>query len=143
MSEDNGIELATLAGKHMLSGVDETSINVDRYDNGNFEDCNCINFILDGVTYSAIEDPNDGYRSSMDKLFVNAVSVKNCWSPIEVTAVHRNKGSWGDEDDVLELYDAVNGKLILEVGTSSIDDYYPSFVASFTPENMSINEGLK
>lgn len=51
----------------------------------------------------------------------------------------RTKGEYSGTDDVLELLDVANGKLILEVGTSNVDDYYPGFVATWTPENMAVN----
>lgn len=49
------VELSDLVGKHELSGVD-TSVA----DSGLYEDASYIVFIMDGVTYKAIEDPNDG-----------------------------------------------------------------------------------
>jgi hypothetical protein len=34
-----------------------------------------------------------------------------------------------------------DGLVILEVGTDNNDDYYPSFVSSWKPENMAVNRG--
>jgi hypothetical protein len=39
-------------------------------------------------------------------------------------------------NDILHLRSAKTGKLILSVGTSNTDDYYPSFVSDFVPETM-------
>jgi hypothetical protein len=55
------IELENLIGEHLLSGVD--NIQVDET-----EPIDAILFILDGVTYMAIEDPDDGYRSMLAEL---------------------------------------------------------------------------
>jgi hypothetical protein len=35
--------------------------------------------------------------------------------------------------------DRTTNKLVLEVGTENIDDYYPGFVGRFHPENMAVN----
>ena len=40
----------------------------------------------------------------------------------------------------LELLDCKTGKTVLEVGTENTDDYYPCFVANWSPENMACNQ---
>lgn len=57
--------------------------------------CNRIDFILDGKTYSAIEDPADGYRSALDKILVNVNQCTNVFTPIEVIGVW---DVWDDPD---------------------------------------------
>jgi len=69
------IELKSLLGAHELSGVDMINRQVEYY--GSMEDCNVINFVLDGKTYTAIEDYNDGYRSAMEKIYVSEERVIN------------------------------------------------------------------
>ena len=136
------MELKDLVGSHKLTGVDESTESVKLWFwSDELEDCNVINFVLDGVTYTAIEDPNDGYRSSMQELKVSEVVVKNVFEPCDVLGVYRDKGKYGDTDDVLDLFDAVTGLLVLSVGTEDVDDYYPSFLAVFKPENMAVNQG--
>jgi hypothetical protein len=44
-----------------------------------------------------------------------------------------------EEHDILDLIDVVTGKVVLSVGTGNTDDYYPYWVAEFTPENMGAN----
>ena len=134
------VDMKTLVGKHLLSGVDESSVVIERW--GDLENCQCLNFILDDLTYTAVEDPNDGYRSSMDALIVSGKKLTNTFDPIEVIVSYADKkvGSWGnDKCDILEFIDAKNGKKVLEVGTGDTDDYYPYFVASWMPENLSVN----
>ena len=60
---------SNLVGRHVLTGVDQGIIEIYG------EEGNWVSFTLDGVTYTATEDPDDGYRSYlMDDL---AVSKKN------------------------------------------------------------------
>jgi hypothetical protein len=106
-----------------------------------FEDANVVNFVLDRKTYRAIEDPEDGYRSSLRTLCLTKHKVANRFTPIEVLGIYEERSRYGSSANVIQFYDAQNGKLVLEVGTDNSDDYYPSFVGSFTPENMHINEG--
>ena len=121
---------------YVLTGVDTAQISKDVYgDKTIFEHASVINFILNGVVYSAIEDPEDGYRSSMDEIkVVTDVVVRNTFLPCQVIAKMQN----GD-DGVIEFIDAKNGMTVLEIGTSHAVDYYPCFVGNFIPENMSAN----
>jgi hypothetical protein len=134
------IDMQSLVGKRLLSGVDESEISVKQYGD-RFENCQCINFILDGVTYTAIENPDDGYRSSMDKIIVSGTKVTNTFAPIEVLVSYRDKteGSYKGNCEILDFADTKNGKRVMEIGTDDSDDYYPSFVANWSPENLSIN----
>jgi hypothetical protein len=133
------MELKDLVGKHMLEAVDFSDEKIKAWDD-EFEYCQVCRFKLDGVIYMAVEDPSDGYRSSMKDLDVDAsATMKNVFGPVEVIARHKHKGEYGEEDDVLELIDTNTGLVVLEVGTENTDDYYPCFVASFHPEAMVIN----
>lgn len=133
------MELKDLVGGHLLDAVDFSDEQVKTWGDG-FESCQVIRFRLDGKCYIATEDPSDGYRSSMRDLSVsNDANMKNIFEPLKVVGIHRTKGEWGNEDDVLELIDAVTGKTVIEVGTCSVDDYYPGFVAAFHPEAMAHN----
>lgn len=123
------MELKDLVGKHLLDAIDFSNERFDEY-----EDSQVCRFRLDGKVYSAIEDPSDGYRSSMRELIVDKITkMDNHFSPVEVVAVHRT-GNYENEDDILELINISTGKVILEVGTVSVDDYYPTFIANFHPE---------
>jgi hypothetical protein len=140
------VELKDLVGKHVLSGVDYSHQSIEAEWGGGFEDCQVLNFILDGKGYSAIEDPEDGYRSTMrDLRVIDPALVTNTFPPIEVVAVYKvdGLGSYSYKSDLLEMYDTTNGKLVLRAGTDDTDDYYPIYVAEFTPENMSTNEAVE
>lgn len=131
------MELNDLVGKRVLTGVDCYNEEVQR-SWGNYHGEH-ISFVLDGVTYTAIEDEEDGYRSSMRDIGVSAYVVKNTIPAEEVVGRMRTEGRYHGTDDVLELISTTTGKVVLEVGTENCDDYYPSFVASWSPENLSCN----
>lgn len=134
------MELKDLAGQiRLLSGVTNETISLEcSWDDEQLYDGNSISFILDGVTYTAIEDNNDGYRSAMDSLLVNKYECKNIFKPIPVFCVYRTKAYGGyNSADLLDIYEVENGNLILTLGTDNSDDYYPSFVTDWQPENIS------
>ncbi|NTF69400.1 hypothetical protein [Rhizobium rhizogenes] len=119
--------------------VDFTTEKFERWTD-EMEDCQVCRFRLDGVVYVAIEDPDDGYRSHMRELIVQeGATMTNVFPAIDVECNYRIENEWNDVDDILEIVDTTTGKIVLEVGTSNTDDYYPSFVASFHPENMATN----
>ena len=132
------MELKELVGEHMLDAVDFSTEQFNIF-GSRFEDCQVMRFRLDGVVYVAVEDPNDGYRSMMNDIYTSNEVVKNTFPPVKVVCRHRENGRSGDVDDILEIIDVVTGKTIVEVGTENTDDYYPCFVASFSPENLAHN----
>ena len=134
------MELKDLTGKMMLDAVDFSNEKVKTWGD-DFEDSEVCRFRLDDVIYSAIEDPSDGYRSSMRDLNIEHGFMKNTFEPIEVLCIYREKdGEYGGTDDILILVDIGTDEKVLEVGTTNTDDYYPCYVASFHPEAMSINK---
>lgn len=137
MSDIVTVELDSLIGEHILDGCDTSIEQVKTYGD-HFEDANVIRVRLDGKVYTAIEDPDDGYRSSMGKLFVEDCAIKNVFPPCRVLARKKANGTYG-VNDTLELIDVVTGKTVAEFGTDGTDDYYTSFVSAFWPEHMAIN----
>lgn len=129
------MELNELVGMHQLTGVDLDNASIKTWGD-NFENCQVINFVLDGQTYTATEDPEDGYRSCMREIVASDHEVKNKFSCEVLGKMREDKY---EKNDVLELIDAITGKVVLSVGTGNTDDYYPYWVAEFTPENMASN----
>jgi hypothetical protein len=137
------LELKDFDGKQMnLSGVGfgQESYDPDRWG----EVGSTMTFILDGTAYRATEDPNDGYRSSMSELAIVPAESSGCvlfGYNILVKCQHRSRPDNESErtDDILELIDVSNDKVVLEVGTADTGDYYPSYVANWNPQNLSIN----
>lgn len=123
------IELKDLVGERYFSGIDE----------GQEDYCNFVKFILDGVIYKAIEDPEDGYRSCLGSIAITNEAVKNSFIPQKMNCVMTPDRDYR-QPDILQLFDCETKGLVLEIGTDSSDEYYPICVMSFTPENMAINQ---
>ena len=137
MKGEEIMELKKLVGKHFLDAVDFNTKRVKEDYGDGYGDCQTISFRLHGKVYTAVEDPEDGYRSCMKHIKVSTTyKMKNIFSPIEVLGRHKIGGEYGQTSDILELISTINGETILEVGTKNADDYYPSFVANFNTENL-------
>lgn len=136
------IELEDLPGVYLLSGVQfgTTRVTAD-YDD---EVAQQILFILDGETYAATEDPNDGYRSSLGYISRVNHDVINRFPPVRVAAVLRSEAP--DDNyahDIVDFVDLCTLKVVMSIGTDNTDDYYPWFVAAFHPENLSVNTHIQ
>lgn len=134
------VELKDLVGLKKLSGIDfldEPSGN--EWCDGEISQV-CL-FELDGIVYKAKEDPNDGYRSSCEEIEIVNTKIKNKFKAQKVYCVHVERGDY-HSSDLLAIHDVVTNKVVLTVGTDNSDDYYPSFVANFQPENMAVNAGV-
>lgn len=132
------MKLEDLCGVHELSGVDfGTKPRGESYYDS---DPNTMTFVFDGLTYVASENPSDGYRSMLEDIEQTDVPVTNKFSPCKVVCFMRTAARVGEYgcDEIL-MVDATNGNIVLRLGTSNSDDYYPSYTAEFTPENMSVN----
>ncbi len=130
------MELKELIGLHTLTGItNENKKLQSKWDEDETYDAQAFTFILDGVVYTAIEDNNDGYRSAMGELKINEFACYNLFEPIQVLGIYIDQSGSYDKADLLHLY-SMNGKLLLEVGTRNSDDYYPSFVSAWHPENI-------
>lgn len=130
------MELKDLVGKHILSGV-ETGVLARKYDFWE-DECNYIKFTLDGVTYLAIENPDDGYRSYMNELEVSEEPCKIKLPNIEVVCTMMGDTKY-ESNDVLQFVDVLSGKEIMSVGTENYNDYYPYCHLEYHPENMYCN----
>jgi hypothetical protein len=135
------VELDELLGEHVLTGVDRGTEQIedeswrDRWRHGPAE---TLRFVLDGITFQATENPDDGYRSSMGTLAVTAEPVQNIFQPVRVLAQRRADSDY-EKNDVIEFVDVATNKLVLAVGTGNTRDYYPYFVGEFDPTAMVIN----
>ena len=133
------MELKDLIGKHILSGIEVGQKTVERYFYQ--ETCNYIKFTVDGTTYMALEDPDDGYRSYMHELEIVEEPCKIKLPNIFVCCHMRGNGDY-ENNNILVFVDFKNGKEILEIGTGNYDDYYPFCVLIYYPEYMSCNGGV-
>lgn len=132
------MELKDLVGEYLLQGI-ETGVTSYRFEYGFYVgDCNYIKFTLDGVTYMAVENPDDRYRSYLEELQIVEEPCKTKLPDIRVVCLMAYERL--PDSEVLDFYDANNSKQILSIGTENTDDYYPYCVIEYSPENMSINE---
>lgn len=136
------MELRNLVGIHTMTGVETGTVKIKGWWSGE-DNCNYVKFRLDGVTYMAVEDPNDGYRSCCRELEVVDEECKTRLPDILVECKMRgnfyNK-VWGTEtNDILEFYDVGNNQMFMAVGTGNTNDYYPYFVFEYMPEALSCN----
>lgn len=132
------MELEDLVGEHELSGVDVSTEAIKNW--YNTEDCEVVRFVLDGVTYKAIENPDDGYRSRCEEIEVSNDKVGNMFPPQKVICSMKPSSRYS-ENDTIQMFDAVTGELVLEVGTDNTDDYYPYCVMYWNPKGLAINKG--
>lgn len=137
------VNFEDLVGEHMLSGVDITTESTnDYYDN---VDATVVRFILDGITYKATENPSDGYRSYCSEIVICDDKVSNTFPEHKVIGKMNtgdNSGNYGGENHIIEFYDAETKGVVLEIGTSNSDDYYPCAVIHWTPENLELNQAV-
>lgn len=124
--------LKALAGRHVLTGLDRETIEREIY--GVPESSETMWMVLDGVCWEIWENPDDGYRGHHEGPEKSDRAVKNTFAPVEVLAIHVSGGDYGS--DVLELRHAGTAELVLRVGTEDVDDYYPSWVCEWGPEEL-------
>lgn len=129
------MELSDLVGEHYLSGLD-TYIEPKEEDYQ--EDKEAFRFVLDGITYKAVEDPSDGWRSYLGELSVTDEKVQYNFPPQKVIGKMREDEEYS-KNDVIEFYDPITNKLVLAVGTDNHDDWYPCCVMVWNPENLAVN----
>lgn len=128
----DSVTLDDLVGEHLLDAVDMCTESLKAQWGDHFEDCEVMRFRLDGKVYTAVSDPGDGYRSSMDRLSVTDDPIRNSFAPVRVLARKKDDDQY-QKNDVLQLINISNGKIVMEVGTDNIDDYYPGFISFFDP----------
>eukprot|EP00919_Chromeraceae_sp_WS-2016_P042264 GHVR01100535.1.p2 GENE.GHVR01100535.1~~GHVR01100535.1.p2 ORF type:complete len:133 (+),score=24.70 GHVR01100535.1:39-437(+) len=127
------VELKDLIGKHVLTGIDFGKVDI-----GSHRDANTVDLLLDDKKISIIEDPEDGYRSSMNEVMMNRKGfiVKNKFKPIELVGFFREPIS---DHDIVDFIDSMSGRVVLSIGTENYYDYYPVFINTWTPENLHVN----
>lgn len=130
----NLLSLYSLVGPHSLTGWDHTTIAPAH--EWAHRDAAVLNLELDGVTYSFVENPNDGYRSSLNYVTVSNRRPATRFPAVSVMAVKETS----DNNQLLRLYAVQTGEMVAEVGTVRVDEYYPQFRAWVSPP--AVNEAL-
>lgn len=122
------VRLCDLTGHHLLSGVEVLSSEETGYG---------VRFCLDGVTFLALQDECDGYRSLCRELEVSQLLPSTMFPPQEVLGYMEEEGEYGRE--VLALVDFFTHETVLQIGTGDTEDWYPYFVLEYFPEHLSVN----
>ena len=101
-------------------------------------------FKIDDLVLEALEDPNDGYRSTLG--VIHHTHKTNGYKhfhkkPIAYVKVEAVTGNIKGFDDYMysdfegfTLVDTTSNQVILAVGTSNITDYYPAFMFIYNPD---------
>jgi len=135
------VDLNHFVGKQFtLTAVDSSKLYLVRYS----ADSGGLAFTLDGVTYAAVENPDDGYRSSMDRIAIlpSGIEMATPIPPHVVVGRKQTHCEYGAAECV-ELIDVETGKTVIRFGTDNSDDYYPSFVGEFDPTALAANQSVK
>lgn len=91
-------------------------------------------FKLGRVVFEAIEDPEDGYRSCLDKVAICTDDKEIIFNEVPLTQVVLKHYSASAFDGYI-LVDAI-GHVWLKIGTDSSDGYYPFFVFEYKPSSF-------
>lgn len=107
-------------------------------------DANGVALDFGGITVFVFEDPSDGYRSSAAEPMIAKTGMSEFGCNPEYIRAPVTIKPWTTDDEGCmaegwEVVDRRNGQMILRVGTSSADDYYPSFVCDWRPQNLAEN----
>ena len=124
--DTEGIPFKDLYGIHTLSGCDYS------FDKNGFSS---MRFILDGNTYEAVEDPNDGYRSTLGGVYR---TTEYCARNIPDIKVEIMKCPDNDLDGIQFVVrdNDYSARSVIVIGTNYHDGYYPYAVMNFEPENF-------
>lgn len=137
------MELRNLVGIHLMTGIETGTVKIKSWWSEEEDDCNYVKFRLDGVTYMAVEDPDDGYRCYCRELEIEDGECRTSLPDIIVECKMRDDvhdDIWGtEENDILEFYDINNKQMFMAVGTGNTNDYYPYFMFEYMPEELSCN----
>ena len=97
------MELKDLVGKHVLSGVEYSNVIINDGWRNNNEECTCVKFTLDDVTYVAVEDPEDGYRSACRDIEISKEVLSNSFNGVEVICTTLENSDY-QENDIFGYY---------------------------------------
>lgn len=126
-------------GKYLLSGVDEYQTT-----NTFYENINGVVLILNGEKYIMAEDPSDGYRSYGIIFQDEDVECINTFPPQEVVVESKvteiTEHFYSRVDEMMTIKNPFTNKIIIELGTEDMEDYYPVGIFHYYPENLPINK---
>lgn len=128
-------------GPHWFSGIDEFHTDGDEEIGWNALDGFAV--IIDGNTYLAVEDADDGYRSyayirPLEEY--ERVEVINQFEPQLVYAESFREVDESEyiDREVIVLKNKFN-QTVLKISTDHSDEYYPFGIVEYHPENLPCN----
>lgn len=132
----NILDFEIKEGRHILSGIGDYAKQLGDYE----EDPEAVVLQIDGINYGFYVGPSDGYRSYSEVEELSDFKCQHTFSPQFVDLeIEETPRPYDDYDYILKFKDAINGKIVLEVGTEFANDYYPCAVFRWFPENLEIN----
>ena len=138
------MKLENLCGKHKLLGIEQMTVQrPSLWNDDELEDRNGVAFRMDGVTYLAVENPEDGYRSHCENLEEIPNIPRYRIPDIAVVCSMKpndTNGFGSGNHNILVVTDEITGKVVMEIGTENYDDYYPCYIFEYTPENLVCNQ---
>ncbi len=134
MNLKEDICLKYLCGIHKFQGIELSTRTITDCFNYEYK-CDVVKFMLDNITYEAIEDPDDGYRSYCSEIKISYEKPKYTFPDYKILCKMKPRDEDG-EHDVLVGVDLDTGDTIFEIGTLYVDDYYPCCHFEYHPENM-------
>lgn len=102
---------------------------------------------IDDVVYVFQEDPCDGYRShfgeirrasadDLEGVTLSTFALRVCSFSMVVGTDEASPSNYRGSCYILIAIDEATNLRIFETGTENLDDYYPSFIFSWTPEGI-------
>ena len=104
-------------------------------------------FMVDGVVFEVLCDPDDGYRSHMAGVLARKPKDYNFYKKsfatvrIEKISVEERDAGSVERMHGYQLIDVKDGHVWLIFGTEWYDDYYPMFRFQYTPKQESPEGG--
>ena len=128
-------------GPHWLSGIDTFHLEADYENTCSDQDGYAV--VIDGVTYLALEDHADGYRSyAVIRQLAEGekVDVVNQFEP-QLVYAHVVKRSDSENFQDIKGIEFRNsyGQVVLEIVTDYYDNWYPCGHVGYYPQNLPCN----
>lgn len=134
MNELSWDERNKLRNTYMAVWTDMVSDQLPRQFFGVDAEC----FKLDNDVFKAVENEDDGYRSSMDYVEPCSPEGKIFFkSPVDTVKIVEAPEKLDDRDyykfEGWQLVSTADGHVWLTIGTDNAHDYYPCFTFRYTP----------
>jgi hypothetical protein len=98
-------------------------------------------FMVDGVAFEVLEDPDDGYRSHMAGVMARSGKgysfYEKPFATVRIEKINIEEREAGSVERMhgYQLIDVKDGHVWLVFGTEWYDDYYPMFRFQYTPKD--------